>query len=88
MATLAEKLAGLQCPRCGREDTYAIRDVEYTARVGHDTVTVIVMAGVCTNCGETVFDSAATKSIEVAVDKLRSGHTDGLIHAGEAYEAR
>ena len=88
MATLAEKLAGLHCPRCGCEYTYVIRDVEYTVRVGHDTVTVTVTAGVCANCGETIFDSAATKKIEAAVDKLRSGRTDDLIHAGEAYEAR
>jgi YgiT-type zinc finger domain-containing protein len=75
MATPAELLAGLQWPRCGRENTCVIRDIEDTERVGHDTVAVSVTAGVCTNCGETVFDSAVTTEIEAAVDKLRSGQT-------------
>ena len=85
MATLTEKLEGLQCPRCGREDTYVAREVEHTERVGHDTVTVTITAGVCTNCGERALDSAATKKIQEAVDKLRSGAVGDLARMGEAY---
>lgn len=88
MPSLAAMIEGLQCPRCGREDTYVIREIDHTERVGHNTVTVTVTAGVCTNCGETALDDAAVQEIMDAVDKLRDGHTDQLVHAGEAYEAR
>lgn len=85
MATLAEKLEGLQCPRCGRENTYVAREVEHTERVGHDTVTVTITAGVCANCGERALDSAATRKIQEAVEKLRTGALTDLAHMGEAY---
>ena len=85
MATLAEKLEGLQCPRCGRVDTYVIRDVEHTEKVGDNTVTVMITAGVCTNCWEQALDSAATAKVERAADQLRTGATKGLVHMGEAY---
>jgi predicted RNA-binding Zn-ribbon protein involved in translation (DUF1610 family) len=78
MATPEEKLVGLQCPRCGRENTYVPRDIEYT-------VTVTVRAGVCTNCGEQLLATAATNKIEEAVRKLRQGHASDLVHMGEAY---
>lgn len=85
MATLEEKLTGLQCPRCGKENTYVARDVEYTAKVGSDTVTVMIRAGVCSNCGEQLLDTAATDKIADAVQKLQQGHASDLVHMGEAY---
>ncbi len=84
MATLEEKLVGLQCPRCGRENTYVPRDIEYTAKVGGNTVTMTVRAGVCTNCGEQLLDTAATDKIEEAVRKLRQDYASDLVHMGEA----
>lgn len=85
MPTLAELLEGLQCPRCGRENTYAIRTVEHTEKVGPDTVTVTVEAGVCTNCDERLLDSAATRKVQQAVQKLRSGAVAELERTGSAY---
>jgi len=85
MATLEEKLTGLQCPRCGRENTYAPREVEYTAKVGGDTVTVTIRAGICTNCGGQLLDTAATEKVAEAVRKLQQGHISDLVHMGEAY---
>lgn len=85
MATLDEKLARLQCPRCGRKNTYVPRETEYTARVGDDTVTVTIRAGVCTNCGEQLLDTTATDKVADAVQKLRQGHVSDLVHTGEAY---
>jgi len=86
MATLAEKLAGLQCPRCGHENTYVVRDVEHTEKVGSDTVTVKITVGVCTNCGEEALDSSATQKIQDAVNKLKTGKVSDLVHMGEAYQ--
>ena len=86
MATLAEKLEDLQCPRCGRVNTYVVQDVEHTERVGRDTVTVTVTVGVCANCGEQAMDTAAARKIEEAVNKLKSGAVSDLVHVGEAYQ--
>lgn len=86
MVTLAKKLEGLQCPRCGRVNTYVIQDVEHTERVGRDTVTVTVTVGVCTNCGEQALDTTATHKIQDAINKLKSGALSDLVHVGEAYQ--
>lgn len=85
MATLEAKLVGLTCPRCGRENTYAVHEIDYTAGVGDDTVMVSVRAGVCGNCGEQLLDTAATDKIADAVKQLRDGTLTGLVHTGEAY---
>jgi len=85
MMTLKEKLAGLQCPRCGRENTYAPRDIEYTVKIGTDTVMVALRAGVCTNCSEHLLDTVATDKVTDAVRKLQQGHLSDLVHMGEAY---
>lgn len=85
MATLAEKLEGLQCPRCGRINTYVIQNVEHTEKVRENTVTVTITAGVCTNCGEQALDSAATTKVQRAVEQLRSGAISKFEHMGEAY---
>lgn len=86
MATLAEKLEGLQCPRCGNENTYVVRDVEHTEKVGSNTITVAVTIGICTVCGEEALDSTATQKIQDAVNKLKSGAVSDLVHMGEAYQ--
>jgi YgiT-type zinc finger domain-containing protein len=71
MATLEQMLAGLRCPGCGGEDTCEPRDIEYPVKVGGDTVAVTVTAGVCTNCGEQLLDTAATEKIAKAAQQLR-----------------
>ena len=38
--SLPELLKGLQCPRCGRIDTFEVREIDFTERVAGDTVTV------------------------------------------------
>jgi|GEM_PF-6947755 len=60
MATLHEKQDGLLCPNCGCEHTYSVRSIEKTVRVGNDTVTLAVIAGVCQVWGEEALDDAAT----------------------------
>ncbi len=85
MPKLDELLEGLQCPRCGHENTYVPRSVDFTAKVGNDTVTVRVIAGVCTNCGEQLLDSAATQKVSDAVRRLQEGNISDLVHMGEAY---
>lgn len=37
MATLQALIDGLQCPRCGNSNTYVVRDIERTERVGKFT---------------------------------------------------
>ena len=73
MVTLEQMLAGLRCPGCGGEDTYEPREIEYTVKSSGDTVTVMVMAGVCTSCGEQLLDSAATDRVARTVQQLNQG---------------
>ena len=82
---LAELLEGVMCPRCGREDTYVIKTIEHTEKIGPDTVSILVEAGVCTNCDERLLDAAATARIQDAVRKLKSGATVDLRRTGDAY---
>ena len=83
--SLPELLKGLQCPRCGRVDTYEVREIDFTERVAGDTVTVRVLAGVCTNCGEELLDDAATEAITAAVNRLKAGDVASLARTGSAY---
>ncbi len=53
----------------GIENTYVVRDVEHTEKVGHDTVTVTITVGVCTNCGEQALDTRCRP----AANKLKAG---------------
>ncbi len=87
MPTLESLIKDLQCPRCGRLNTYVIQTVEHTEQVNGNTVTVAVSAGVCTNCGERLYDDAATQRIIAAVRALRSGQLGGLKQTGYAYQA-
>lgn len=83
--TLAELLEGLHCPRCGRENTYVIRTIEHTEKVGLNTVTVTIEAGVCTNCDEHVLDATATRKVQQAVQKLKCGAVADFERTGTAY---
>jgi YgiT-type zinc finger domain-containing protein len=85
MVARAELLEGLQCPRCGRKNTYVIRTIEDTEKVGPDTVTVSVEAGVCTTCDERLLDSAATRKVQEAVRRLKAGAVAELNRTGNAY---
>ena len=87
MPTLSSLIKGLQCPRCGHLNTYVIQTVEHTENVNGNTVTVAVNAGVCTNCGERLYDDTATQKIVAAVQALRSGQLGGLEQTGYAYQA-
>ncbi len=85
MPTLAELLDGIICPRCGREQTYVIRDTEFTARVDGNTVTVTITVGECTYCGEQLLDKAASRKVEEAVERVRKGDTAQLTKTGTSY---
>ncbi|HEY7832681.1 MAG TPA: YgiT-type zinc finger protein [Ktedonobacterales bacterium] len=82
---LTDLLDGVQCPRCGRENTYVKRDIERVAQVDGNTVTVTITVGECTFCGEQLLDDAATRRLEEAVEKIRSGVIGGLTATGTAY---
>ncbi len=84
-ATLAELLDGIVCPRCGREDTYVLRDIEYPVTVDGNAVTVAITVGECTYCGEQLLDKVASSTIEEAVRHLRQGDVAALMHTGESY---
>jgi YgiT-type zinc finger domain-containing protein len=64
MAALAELLEGIICPRCGRENTYVVREVEQVIPVNHDVVTVPLTVGECTYCGERLLDDTATQRLQ------------------------
>jgi hypothetical protein len=85
MASLADMPEGMVCLRCGRENTYVVRTIEHTERVGPDTVAVVVEIGVCANCDERPLDSAATRKIQEAVRELKAGATADLDRTGSAY---
>ncbi len=85
MPTLPELIAGIQCPRCGHENTYVIREVEEVLSIDGDTVAVRITVGECSYCGERLLDRQATHKLEEAAEKLRAGATTDLIHTGEAY---
>ena len=85
MPTLEALIAGLQCPRCGHDDTYIIRTIERTERVDSDTVTVTLRIGECTVCGEQALDDVATHKLFDAVQKLRDGSVTQLLQTGAAY---
>jgi YgiT-type zinc finger domain-containing protein len=85
MATLEEMLEGIVCPRCGRENTYVVRQVDQIVPVGGDVVTVTVMAGECTYCGERLLDTRATEKLDEAVEKVRQHHAAGLTRTGVVY---
>ena len=87
MPTLESLVKDLQCPRCGLRNTYIVQAVEHTENVNGNTVTVAVSAGVCTNCGERLYDDAATQKIVAAVRALRSGQLGDLKQTGYAYQA-
>ncbi len=85
MATLEEKLEGIICPTCGHENTYVVREIAKTLRVGQDTVTVRVVAGVCSFCGEEALDDTATTLIDDAMQALRQRDLTHLTRVGEAF---
>ena len=85
MSTLAELLEGVICPRCGRENTYVIREVEQTIPVNNDVVTVSLMVGECTYCGERLLDDAATQRLQAATRKVRQGALAELTRTGSVY---
>jgi len=86
MPTLESLIQDLQCPRCGHANTYVIQTVDHTENVSGNTVTVVVNAGVCTNCGERLYDDAATQKIVNAVQALRAGRVGELEQTGYAYQ--
>jgi YgiT-type zinc finger domain-containing protein len=73
MVILEDLIANLQCPICGQVNTYEIKDIDVTYKVGIHTVTVSVRAGVCSICGEHAYDATASAKIDDAVAALRTG---------------
>jgi YgiT-type zinc finger domain-containing protein len=85
MPQLEDMIANLQCPICGQINTYTIKDIDVTYKVGQDTVTVNVHAGVCAVCGEHAYDAAASAKIDAAVTALRTKTQAHLQREGAAY---
>lgn len=85
MVTLAELLEGIICPRCGRENTYMVREVEQVIPVNQDVVTVTLTAGECTYCGERLLDDKATQQLQEAARKVRQGALAELTRTGSVY---
>jgi len=83
--TLDQMIATLRCPRCGHEHTLEAQDVEETLTVGSTVVQVPVRAGVCSYCGEHVFDPVATDTIDAVIRAVRDGDTSRLIPVGQVY---
>ncbi|HEY7091930.1 MAG TPA: YgiT-type zinc finger protein [Ktedonobacterales bacterium] len=83
--TLDELIDGLKCPRCGHEQTFEAREVEEPITVGNDVVLVPLRAGVCSFCGERVFDTVAMAKIDAAIAQVRAGNVAALKHVGEVY---
>jgi YgiT-type zinc finger domain-containing protein len=86
--TLDEMIDGLKCPRCGHEETLVAQVVEEPITVGENVVIVPLRAGVCSYCGERVFDPEAMARIDAAIIEVRSGNVAALTHVGEVYRAR
>ena len=85
MADQAEILAGIICPRCGRENTYVLREREQVVSVGDDTVKVLLTVAECSYCGEWLLDDEAAQRVYDAAETLRKGNVADLIRTGTAY---
>ncbi len=85
--TLEEMIQSLRCPRCGHEQTLQAQDVVETLTVGTTVVQVPVRAGVCSFCGEHVFDPVATDKVDAVIRQVRSGNTSQLVPVGQVYRA-
>lgn len=85
--TLEEMIRAIRCPRCGHEHTLQAQDVEETVTVGTTVVQVPVRVGVCSFCGEHVFDPVATDKIDAIIREVRSGNTSHLVAVGQVYRA-
>jgi DNA-directed RNA polymerase subunit RPC12/RpoP len=83
--TLDQMIATLRCPRCGHEHTLVAQGVVATLTVGSTVVQVPVRAGVCSYCGEHVFDPVATDTIDAVIRAVRDGDTSHLIPVGQVY---
>lgn len=86
--TLDEMIAGLKCPRCGHEGTLEAHEIEEPITVGANVVLIPLRAGVCSYCGERVFDPVAMARIDAVIAEAQSGHLATLTHVGEVYRAR
>ncbi len=85
MSCLEDMIADLQCPICGNINTYILKDIDVTYKVGVDAITVTVRAGVCSVCGEHAYDAAASAKIDAAVAALRTQAHAHLQPEGAAY---
>ena len=83
--TRDELIAGLKCLRCGHENTFEAREVEEPITVGNDVVLVPLRAGVCSFCGERVFDTVAMAKIDAAIAQVRAGNVAALTRVGEVF---
>jgi len=85
MPTLAELLDDILCPRCGRENTYSIREVEQVISVEGDAVTVTLTVGECSYCGERLLDDTATNRLQEATRTVRQRGLAELTPTGTVY---
>ncbi|HEY7359130.1 MAG TPA: hypothetical protein VH590_21760 [Ktedonobacterales bacterium] len=84
MENQAAIVESIICPRCGREDTYVLREREQVVSVGNDTVKVPVTVEECSYCGEWLLDDEAAQRVYDAAEKLRQGAI-GLTPTGVSY---
>ena len=85
--TLEELIQAIRCPRCGHEQTLHPQDVVETVTVGTTVIQVLVRAGVCSFCGEHVFDPVATDKVDAIIRQVRSGNMSQLVPVGQVYQA-
>ena len=85
--TLEEMIQSIRCPRCGHDHTLQAQDVVETLTVGTTVVQVPVRAGVCSFCGEHVFDPVATDKVDVVIRQVRSSNIGQLVPIGQVYRA-
>ena len=72
-----------ECPICGSE--VMEKEVEKLIKGGNDAVILKVKAGVCTKCGERIYDKATHEKIQHLREDLKKGITDKLHPVGYTY---
>jgi len=85
--TLDDMIQAIRCPRCGHEHTLEAQDVDETVTIGTTVVQIPIRAGVCSYCGEHIFDPVATNKMDAIVQQVRSGNISHLVPVGQVYRA-
>ena len=73
-----------KCPICGGE--VVEKEVEKLLRGGGNTATVRVLAEVCLQCGERLYDQETIRCFERIRDRLGRGDVAGFSLVGQSYQ--